>query len=338
MPDLLLAPPLPSVPVSEPVVCAHVASALLEVTGDDAIAFLQGQLSSDVAALSAGQGQFWSYNSPKGRTLANGVLWRADTAAGPPRVLVLLAADLAEAIARRLAMYVLRAKATVRDVRDQYTLLGLAGAGSADAARNALGIRVATLTAVPFRTDATAVALPDGRVVIASPAAGAPLVHAALARHAATADASMWRWFGIAAGVPKVTASTSDLFVPQALNWDLLGGVSFQKGCYTGQEIVARMQYLGRLKERLYAFRTQADDVQPAGRLYSAAFGDQACGTVVNAAPDPAGGSALLAVAQREAADAGDVRLDALDGLPLLPQRLPYDVPAAAEPRVPRKL
>ena len=138
--------------------------------------------------------------------------------------------------------------------------------------------------------------------------------------------------------MPKVTAATSDMFVPQALNWDLLGGVSFQKGCYTGQEIVARMQYLGRLKERLYAFRTQADDVQPAGRLYSAAFGDQACGTVVNAAPDPAGGSALLAVAQREAADAGDVRLDALDGLPLLPQRLPYDVPAAAEPRVPRKL
>ncbi len=98
------------------------------------------------------------------------------------------------------------------------------------------------------------------------------------------------------------------------------------------------MQYLGRLKERLYAFRTQADEVKPAARLYSAAFGDQACGTVVNAAPDPAGGSALLAVVQREAADAGEVRLDALDGSPLLPQRLPYDVPAAAEPRVPRKL
>ena len=338
MPDLLLAPASPSVPVSEPVVCAHVASALLEVTGDDAIAFLQGQLSSDVAALSVGQGQFWSYNSPKGRTLANGVLWRADAAVGPPRVLVLLAADLAEAIARRLAMYVLRAKATVRDVRDQYTLLGLAGAGSADAARTALGVSVATLTAVPFRTDATAVALPDGRVVIASPPAGAPLVHAALARHAATADALMWRWFAIAAGVPKVTAATSDLFVPQALNWDLLGGVSFQKGCYPGQEIVARMRYLGRLKERLYAFRTQAEDVAATTRLHSAAFGDQACGTVVNAAPDPAGGSALLAVVQREAADAGDVRLGAVDGPPLLPQRLPYDVPAADEPRVPRKL
>jgi folate-binding protein YgfZ len=338
MPDLLLAPAPPSVPVSEPVVCAHVASALLEVTGDDAIAFLQGQLSSDVAALSAGQGQFWSYNSPKGRALANGVLWRADTAAGPPRVLVLLAADLAEAIARRLAMYVLRAKATVRDVRNHYTLLGLAGAGSADAARSALGISVTTLTAVPFRTDATAVALPDGRVVIASPPAGAPLVHAALARHAATADASMWRWFGIAAGVPKVTAATSDMFVPQALNWDLLGGVSFQKGCYPGQEIIARMRYLGRLKERLYAFRTQAEDVAAATRLYASAFGDQACGTVVNAAPDPAGGSALLAVVQREAADAGDVRLGALDGPPLLPQRLPYAVPAADEPRVPRKL
>jgi folate-binding protein YgfZ len=338
MPDLLQAPAPPSVPVSEPVVCAHVGSALLEVAGDDAVTFLQGQLSSDVASLAAGQAQFFSYNSPKGRVLANGVLWRAGAPADPPRVLMVLAADLAQAIARRLAMYVLRAKVTVRDVRDQYTLLGLAGAGGGHAARDALGVSVATLTAVSFGNDATAVGLPDGRVVIAAAAASAPLVHAALARHAAIAAASMWRWFGIAAGVPKVTAATSDMFVPQALNWDLLGGVSFQKGCYTGQEIIARMQYLGRLKERLYAFRTQADDVKPGARLYASVFGEQACGTVVNAAPDPAGGSALLAVVQRDAADAGGVRLDALDGVPLLPQRLPYAVPAETEPRVPRKL
>lgn len=310
---------------------------MLEVTGEDAVTFLHGQLSSDVEALPAGLGQYWSYNSPKGRVLANGLLWRPTT--GEPRVLLLLAADLAESIRRRLSMFVLRSKVTITDARERYTLLGLAGSGAADAARAALGVAVAPFHALPFKGDATALALPDGRIVVVCPAANAPIIHAALARHAATAGAEMWRWFAIAAGVPKITTATSDLFVPQALNWDVLGGVSFQKGCYPGQEIVARMQYLGRLKERLYAFRTEAEDVAPAARLYSAAFGsEQACGTVVNAAPDPAGGSALLAVVQQSAVDADDIRLAAPDGSRLVRQQLPYSIPAAAEPRTPRNL
>ena len=323
--------------VPGPVVCAHVGSALLEVTGDDALSFLHGQLSSDVQSLDVGRGQYWSYNSPKGRMLANGVLWRP--VAGPTgRVMLLLAADLADAIRRRLSMFVLRAKVVIDDARDRYTLLGLAGSGSAEAVRDALGVGVAPFAAAKFNGDATALALPDGRVVVACPAANAPIIHAALARHAATADAETWRWFAIAAGVPKITTATSDLFVPQAANWDLLGGVSFQKGCYPGQEIVARMQYLGRLKERLFAFRTEAEDVAPAARVFSATFGDQACGTVVNAAADPGGGSALLAVVQQAAVEANDIRLNAPDGPPLVLQPLPYAVPETPAPRAPRAL
>lgn len=326
---------LPPGSVPGPVVCAHVGSALLEVTGDDALSFLHGQLSSDVQALDVGRGQYWSYNSPKGRMLANGILWRP--VAGPAgRVMVLLAADLAEAIRRRLSMFVLRAKVVIAEARDRYTLLGLAGNGSAEAARDALGVAVTPFTAAKFDGDATAIALPDGRIVVACPATNAPIVHAALARHAATADAETWRWFAIAAGVPKITTATSDLFVPQAANWDLLGGVSFEKGCYPGQEIIARMQYLGRLKERLFAFRTEADDVEPATRVFSAMFGDQACGTVVNAAADPSGGSVLLAVVQQTAVDANDVRLSRPDGPRLVPEPLPYAVPPAGAPRAPR--
>jgi folate-binding protein YgfZ len=321
---------------SAPVVSAHIGSGLLEVSGDDALTFLHGQLSSDVQALAAGQGQYWSYNSPKGRMLANGVLWRP--VSGPPgRVMMLLASDLAETIRRRLSMFVLRAKVAIQDARDRYAMLGLAGAGGADAAREALGIAVAPLAAVPFNGDASALALPDGRIVVTCPVASAPIIHAALARHAATADAEMWRWFTIAAGVPVITAATSDLFVPQAANWDLLGGVNFQKGCYPGQEIVARMHYLGRLKERLFAFRTGAENITPAARLYSTTFGnEQACGTVVNAASDPAGGSVLLAVVQQAAVDANDVRLHAPDGPSLVRQPLPYAVPDAAAARAPR--
>jgi tRNA-modifying protein YgfZ len=325
-------------PSSAPIVCAHVGSGLLEVSGDDGLAFLHGQLSTDVQSLAAGQARYWSYNSPKGRMLANGVLWRP--VSGPPgRVMMMLAYDLAETIRRRLSMFVLRAKVVIQDGKDRYTLLGVAGPGGGDAVRDALGVTVSSLVAAPFNGDASALALPDGRILVACPSPSAPIIHAALARHAATADGEMWRWFGIAAGVPKITAATSDLFVAQAANWDLLGGVDFRKGCYPGQEIIARMQYLGRLKERLFAFRCDAEDVAAAVRLYSAQFGsEQACGTVVNAAPDPAGGTLLLAVVQQSAVEADDLRLGAPDGPQLVPQPLPYAIPDAAPPRLPRKL
>jgi hypothetical protein len=137
----------------------------------------------------------------------------------------------------------------------------------------------------------------------------------------------------IRAGVPVITASTSDLFVPQAANWDALGGVSFQKGCYAGQEIVARTQYLGRLKERLALAHLDGAPPVPGARLYSAAFGEQACGTIVNAAAAPDGGSDMLAVLQLAAAESGDVHLAAPGGASLRLSPLPYEVPAPAAPR-----
>ncbi len=321
---------------SAPVVCAHTASGLLEVTGDDAVAFLHGQLSSDVQALAPGHAQYWSYNSPKGRMLANGVLWRP--AGDPVRVVMLLSSDLAEPIRRRLSMFVLRAKVVISDGKDRYATMGVAGTEGAASAREALGVTVAPLAPIAFGGDAKALALPDGRILIVCAASNAPLIHAALARHAAIADAETWRWFGIAAGVPTITAPTSDLFVPQAVNWDVLDGISFRKGCYPGQEIVARMQYLGRLKERLHAFRTDAEDIAAGTRLFSATFGgDQSCGTVVNAARDTASGSVLLAGGLAPSAAADDVRLGAPDGPALRALALPYPIPeAAAAPRTPR--
>ncbi len=139
--------------------------------------------------------------------------------------------------------------------------------------------------------------------------------------------ADHWDWLGIRAGVPVITSATADLFVPQMANWDLIGGVNFHKGCYPGQEIVARMQYLGRLKERLHAFHAPGAPPAPATRIYSGVFGEQSCGTVVNAAPAPTGGSDLLAVLQWAAHDAGDLHLGTPDGPLLVPRSLPYEVP-----------
>jgi folate-binding protein YgfZ len=179
----------------------------------------------------------------------------------------------------------------------------------------------------------TLLGLGDGRVIIDVAAERARALHDALAVHATVGDETVWHWTRIAAGIALITAATSDRFVPQALNWEVLGGVSFQKGCYPGQEIVARMQYLGRLKERLFAFRLPAATPAAGTRLYAASFGDQPCGTVIEAAPHPQGGAALLAVVQRAAAEGEVVHVGAPDGVPLTPASLPYAVPEPAPAR-----
>ena len=137
--------------------------------------------------------------------------------------------------------------------------------------------------------------------------------------------------------MPVVTTPTQDQFVAQMANWDLLGGVNFKKGCYPGQEIVARTQYLGRLKERLFAFHANATSIPAGARLYSTAFGDQACGTVVNAAPAPEGGCDLLAVVQLAAAESGDLHVNTLTGLALAGRALPYRFPTRTPPAEPAR-
>jgi folate-binding protein YgfZ len=174
--------------------------------------------------------------------------------------------------------------------------------------------------------------LPGPRYVVVAPRAAGETARAELLRHASAASYDVWQWLTIRAGIPVITAATQDHFVAQTVNWDILGGIDFQKGCYTGQEIIARTHYLGRLKERTLLFHAEAESVRPSQRLYSAAFGDQACGTVVNAAAAPAGGFDLLAVLQL-AAERDDVHLGSPDGPALTPLPLPYAIPAAVAQR-----
>src|SRR5205085_7322526 len=174
----------------------------------------------------------------------------------------------------------------------------------------------------------------EARFAIVARTESANAIATDLERHATASDGAMWRWRSIRDGVPLITKAISDRFVPQMLNWDALDGISFQKGCYPGQEIVARMRYLGRLKERLYGFCVRSDGAVEAGaRIFGAAFGETPCGTVVNAAPAPDRRYALLAVVQTSAVEAGDLTLDAVDGPPLEAFELPYrvaDAPARA--------
>lgn len=305
--------------------------AFLDASGADAIAFLHGQLSNDVAGLAPGTAGWATYNSPKGRMLATMLVWRP--AAGPAGRLA-LSADLAEPIRKRLAMFVLRSKVTLAASAPPLAAIGVGGPAAAAAVRSALGVDPASMRAVALDGGGEAIALADGRVLVAVPADRADAVAAALAVHALPADETVWRWLAIRAGVAQITLATQERHVPQMANWEVLGGVSFTKGCYPGQEIVARSQHLGILKERAHPFHVDAAPPAPATPLYSGVFGDQACGSVVDAVPVPEGGSDLIAVAQVAAVESGDLRVGAPDGPALVRLPLPYALPAGAPKRV----
>lgn len=326
MPDTVPRPSVVSAATAA-IFCDLAPLSVLAIGGADAAIFLQGQLSSDVKGLTPGRCQYTSYNSPKGRMLANFILWRDGDG-----YRALLPGDLAEPVRRRLAMFVLRSKVTLADLSCETSRFGIGGLGASPALQRALGVAPGAFTTAEA-TGATVLALPGPRYLVVAPAGAAVAMQETLRREMLEAPFEVWQWLTIRAGVPVITAATQDQFVAQTANWDLLGGVNFQKGCYTGQEIIARMHYLGRLKERTYAFHADVPRVAAGARLFSAAFGDQPCGTVVNAAPAPDGGSDLLAVIQLAAVESADVSLGAPDGPRLSALALPYAIPAPAEPR-----
>jgi len=283
--------------------------ALIAATGDDARAFLHGQLTNDVNALRDDSAQWTGWCSPKGRLLASFLLVRA-----PGRYLLMLPAEIAEGIRKRLSMFVLRSKVKLADASAEWVRIGLAGTQAA-----ALVAREFELAPGPFqvavRGDAMAIGLEFGRFVVVAPPAGAGAMWETFAASAAQAGAQAWEWTSIRAGIPTIVGATQDAFVPQMANFDLIGAVSFHKGCYPGQEIVARTQYRGILKRRMAQAHVESGDPPaPGDSVYSSAFGEQAAGTIANAAPSPDGGYDALVVAQIESLDRDDLRWRSPDG------------------------
>ena len=311
------------------VVCDLTPLAVLRITGPDAAAFLQGQLTNDVVGLAASSSQLAAWCSPKGRMLANFLVRRLDEATFE----LMFSRTLLEVVRKRLQMFVLRSKVSIEDAGAAAVRLGVGGLAAATVLGEVLGVIPAPHQWSQPTSDTAVSALPGGRFIAVVTPQRAEALWRRLAAVARPAGYSAWEWLTIRAGVPMITTATSDQFVPQTANFDALGGVNFQKGCYTGQEIVARTQYLGRLKERLTLAHVDGAPPVPADRLYSAVFGDQACGSVANVASAPGGGHDLLAVLQIAARDSGDVRLTTPDGRKLALLPLPYPLPEAAPPR-----
>jgi folate-binding protein YgfZ len=296
------------------------AAALLRIEGADAAAFLQGQVSCDLREVTPQASRYGGYHSPKGRVLALFLLWQQDGA-----YWMQLPAALAEAVRRRLSMFVLRSRVTLADASTEWIRIGVGGPRAPSCLAGALALDAGPAHAVQRAGGGVLLALPGGRHELVLPIGEAQPAWQRLAAHARPAGDALWEALAIAAGEPAVYPATQDRFVAQFLNLDLIGGVSFSKGCYTGQEIVARTHYLGRLKQRMLRARVTAGAApQPGDELYGAEFGDQACGTVVRAAPALDGGYELLAAIRVESASGQAVHWRSPDGPVLDWLPLPY--------------
>lgn len=294
---------------------------VIRASGPDAATFLHGQLTNDLALLDTHRARLAGYCSPKGRLLASFVVWKTS----PDEVLLLCSADVLPATLKRLSMFVLRAKCKLSDATSELQLRGLAGPSAsawlADAAPHTIWGRTE-------REGASVVRLPDvadaARYLWVGPSAGP-------APELPSLSAAAWRWGEVQSGIATIEAPTVDQFVPQMLNYELLGGVDFKKGCYPGQEVVARSQYRGTIKRRTYLFLVGAS-ARPGQEIFHSADPVQPAGMVVNAAdlPDPAGASTVLAEMKLAAMGEGSLHLGAADGPLLSATAMPYDVTTEA--------
>ena len=329
---------------------------LIAADGADAASFLHNQLTNDVEKLGADQARLAGYCTPKGRLLATLLVWK-----DAQSVLLQVPRALQPALQKRLQMFIMRAKATLCDVSATQVQIGLVGAEVdtvlktwfAHLPQQPYALVRATLApaATPSADDTERSSIGFGSLIRLADtgdtgnaaAAGVPRylwvldvdcaigVWPQLAAALQPAGMAVWELAAIRAAVPTVTAATQEQFVPQMINFEAVGGVNFQKGCYPGQEIVARSQYLGKLKRRMMPATVAAADVVPGMEVFADADPLQACGMVVNAAPSGAGSSTCLVEIKLAALDGG-VHLGAADGPLLTFHALPYALADADRP------
>lgn len=296
---------------------------LIKATGEDTQNFLQGQFTNDVRKVNPALAQLSGWCSPKGRLLTTFLLWQSDGS-----YFLQLPLELQPAIQKRLTMFVMRSKVVLSDARNDAVRFGIAGKRAESLLASQLGALPQADFGVVNADGSLVIRLPGDRFEVVANAEKAQALWSALAKDAKPVGSHAWEWLEIRAGMPIITQPTQEQFVPQMVNLEAIGGVSFQKGCYPGQEIVARTQYLGKLKRRMYLAHLDSPTPPQAGdEIYSPEMEGQASGMLVNAQTSPDGGYDVLAVMQIGSAETNDVHLKALDGPKLALEQLPYPLP-----------
>jgi len=278
---------------------------LIRASGADAASFLHNLLTNDIKHLEPGQARHAGLCTAKGRMIASFLIWREGE-----DFLLQLSADILPGILKKLSMYVLRSKVRLTDIGAERTLIGAIGSTLAPGS--------------PLATQAceggTAIRLDAERAVLALPRDAAD-------KFPCDGELADWHRAEIRHGIPRILAATQEMFTPQMVNYELaaVGGVSFQKGCYPGQEVVARTHYLGKVKRRMYRVKLDTEFV-PGTDVFTPEAGDQHCGAVVLTAPAANGGYESLLVVQSGGAEADAIHVGAPGGPQgkLLP--LPYAI------------
>ncbi len=300
---------------------------LISAHGEDAAEFLLGQFTNDLRDVDEQHSQYSGYCNAKGRLLATFRVFRRGDS-----YYLSLPIDMVEPLLAKLRLFVLRSKVTLEDASDTFVHLGVSGETAAVDLEKAFGPLPAKVHDVIHQDDGLVIRVPGihpGYEVFTN-VERATVLWDVLDVHNAPVGADAWQLLDIEAGIPVIGPATRETFVPQMANLQLVDGVSFRKGCYPGQEIVARMQYLGKLKRRMYRARIDSSErPQPAEDIFPADAEAQSVGKLMSVAPHPDGGFEVLAVLQISHAESGEtLHLGASDGPALELEYLPYPFPS----------
>ncbi|MCW9047613.1 MAG: folate-binding protein YgfZ [Gammaproteobacteria bacterium] len=305
------------------IICDLSHHGLISIDGEDATDFLQGQLTNDVRDVSLSHSQLSAYCTHKGRMLANFRLFkRAES------YYIQLPEELLEPILKRINMFILMSKVCIKDSSNSLIKIGVSG----PTANEKLAELIPEL---PLNTDdSTQVngytiikcAGHIARYEIYGELEAMKTLWEHLDVNAAPAGAGAWETLDILAGIPTITPETSEAFVPQMTNMHVINGVNFQKGCYTGQEVVARMQYLGKLKRRMFKIQIDTTDKVSAGdKLFCKdSKSGQGTGQIINAQIDANDETVALAVIDITDAESGTLQLHDENGPSIKVLTLPY--------------
>lgn len=292
---------------------------IIQVSGNDATDFLQGQFSNDIKQVTDSHAQLSGYCSPKGRLLASFVIYMVKD-----NYFLLLDKTILDATQKRLTMFVMRSDVTLSNVSDEFCVLGLTGTDVADMPDENYSVIAAEHTSI-IRLPS-----PIPRCLRIVPTSQATSIWQTLDNLTPVA-ANYWQLLSIQAGQPEISVNTADAFVPQMVNLHVVDGVSFKKGCYPGQEIVARTQYLGKLKRRMYRVQVETTEtITPGSEIYQSATDDtQSVGKVVSAQIISSNHAEALVVLQIAKADSYSdaLHIGEKSGPRLKLTELPYPFP-----------
>ena len=327
---LSFGPSAPSYPgVQDTCLCELTPLGLIRVAGEEAQAFLHSQFTNDLEQVTAQTGQLSSYCNPKGRLLSIFQVYQHDG-----DYFLVLPKDVIEVTLGKLSMYKLRAKAELSDVSEEFVLFGAAGPGVEPGFEN-LGIALPPKTyGCTQENGATLVRLPseNSRILIVAGAETAASLGEQLSEKMSLATSRLWDLHDISCGIPRVTAQTSEAFTPQMTNLELVDGVSFSKGCYPGQEVVARTHYLGKPNRRMYRAHIATGHLpEPGTNVFSAEEGDQPLGKVVVSQMISAEQASALVVLRTQKERDPDLCIESAGGPAVSLQKLPYSLQSGSD-------